>query len=166
MKTSINRRDALLQAALAPWAGLAWPGPHRANRTTPDATPRATPCQGACPTSLQEQFGRITRPFMTITGSLDGDPFGAYDTGVPRAQVCEGLPPGQRGTGWHRAERRAAGLPDRWAMGYAAPRAPGDTRMFDIAIAGSLPKPAWWAETQKLWLQWKASSASPRAELR
>ena len=29
--------------------------------------------------------------------------------------------------------------------------------MFDTAIAGSLPKPAWLAETQKLWPQWQAS---------
>ena len=29
--------------------------------------------------------------------------------------------------------------------------------MFDTAIAGSLPKPAWLAETQKLWPQWMAS---------
>lgn len=29
--------------------------------------------------------------------------------------------------------------------------------MFDTAIAGSLPKPAWLAETEKLWPQWKAS---------
>ncbi len=28
--------------------------------------------------------------------------------------------------------------------------------MFETAIAGSLPKPAWLAETQKLWPQWKA----------
>jgi 5-methyltetrahydropteroyltriglutamate--homocysteine methyltransferase len=28
--------------------------------------------------------------------------------------------------------------------------------MFDTAIAGSLPKPAWLAETHKLWPQWKA----------
>ena len=31
--------------------------------------------------------------------------------------------------------------------------------MFDTAIAGSLPKPAWLAETQKLWPQWKVSGA-------
>ena len=31
--------------------------------------------------------------------------------------------------------------------------------MFDTAIAGSLPKPPWLAETQKLWPQWKASGA-------
>ena len=29
--------------------------------------------------------------------------------------------------------------------------------MFDTASAGSLPKPAWRAETQKLWPQWRAS---------
>ena len=28
--------------------------------------------------------------------------------------------------------------------------------MFTTAIAGSLPKPAWLAETEKLWPQWKA----------
>jgi 5-methyltetrahydropteroyltriglutamate--homocysteine methyltransferase len=31
--------------------------------------------------------------------------------------------------------------------------------MFDTAIAGSLPKPAWLAEPQKLWPQWKAEGA-------
>ena len=28
--------------------------------------------------------------------------------------------------------------------------------MFETTIAGSLPKPFWLAETQKLWPQWKA----------
>ena len=32
--------------------------------------------------------------------------------------------------------------------------------MFDTAIAGSLPKPDWLAETQKLWPQWKAEGAA------
>ncbi len=31
--------------------------------------------------------------------------------------------------------------------------------MFETSIAGSLPKPAWLAETQKLWPQWKTSGA-------
>jgi 5-methyltetrahydropteroyltriglutamate--homocysteine methyltransferase len=31
--------------------------------------------------------------------------------------------------------------------------------MFDTAIAGSLPKPAWLAETEKLWPQWKSTGA-------
>jgi 5-methyltetrahydropteroyltriglutamate--homocysteine methyltransferase len=31
--------------------------------------------------------------------------------------------------------------------------------MFETAIAGSLPKPAWLAETEKLWPEWKSSGA-------
>jgi 5-methyltetrahydropteroyltriglutamate--homocysteine methyltransferase len=31
--------------------------------------------------------------------------------------------------------------------------------MFDTAIAGSLPKPSWLAETEKLWPQWKSTGA-------
>jgi 5-methyltetrahydropteroyltriglutamate--homocysteine methyltransferase len=31
--------------------------------------------------------------------------------------------------------------------------------MFDTAIAGSLPKPAWLAETEKLWPKWKSQGA-------
>jgi 5-methyltetrahydropteroyltriglutamate--homocysteine methyltransferase len=31
--------------------------------------------------------------------------------------------------------------------------------LFETCIAGSLPKPAWLAETEKLWPQWKASGA-------
>jgi 5-methyltetrahydropteroyltriglutamate--homocysteine methyltransferase len=38
--------------------------------------------------------------------------------------------------------------------------------MFDTAIAGSLPKPSWLAETEKLWPQWKAEGAElARAKL-
>jgi len=32
--------------------------------------------------------------------------------------------------------------------------------MFETCIAGSLPKPAWLAETEKLWPQWRASGAA------
>lgn len=32
--------------------------------------------------------------------------------------------------------------------------------MFECSIAGSLPKPAWLAETHKLWPEWKASGAA------
>ncbi len=49
---------------------------------------------------LQESFGAITRPFLAVTGSLDGDPLGSYDTGEPRAAVYDGLPPGQRALLW------------------------------------------------------------------
>ena len=33
--------------------------------------------------------------------------------------------------------------------------------LFSATIAGSLPKPAWLSETQKLWPQWKAGGAEP-----
>ena len=59
-----------------------------------------SPSSSRGPLSVHEQFGRITRPFMAITGSLDGDPFGSYDTGEPRARVYDGLPPGQRALLW------------------------------------------------------------------
>lgn len=51
-------------------------------------------------TSVAQAFGAITLPFLAVTGSLDGDPFGAYDSGEPRARVFEGLPAGQRALLW------------------------------------------------------------------
>src|SRR5690349_8555308 len=35
-----------------------------------------------------------------------------------------------------------------------------DHRMFETAIAGSLPKPAWLAEPEQLWPQWKLTGDS------
>ncbi|MBL8343599.1 MAG: methionine synthase, partial [Rubrivivax sp.] len=32
--------------------------------------------------------------------------------------------------------------------------------MFDTAIAGSLPKPGWLAETGKLWPQWRPAAGA------
>ena len=50
--------------------------------------------------SLQEQFGAIDRPFMAVTGSLDGDPLSSALTGAIRASVFDGLPSGQRALLW------------------------------------------------------------------
>ena len=50
--------------------------------------------------SAQQAFGATLRPFFALTGSLDGDPFGAFATGEPRAGVYDGLPPGQRALLW------------------------------------------------------------------
>jgi len=47
-----------------------------------------------------QSFGAIARPFMAITGSLDGDPFGGFEGGTSRARVFDGLPPGQRALLW------------------------------------------------------------------
>ena len=52
------------------------------------------------PLSPAQSFGAIARPFMAITGSLDGDPFGSFDGGASRARVFDGLPPGQRALLW------------------------------------------------------------------
>lgn len=70
-----------------------------------DARPRAfmafSPSQPrGARTSLSEAFARVSRPFMAITGSEDGDPFGSYETGEPRAEVYQGLPAGQRALLW------------------------------------------------------------------
>lgn len=50
--------------------------------------------------SASSAFADITRPFMGITGSLDGDPFGSFSGGERRAAVYDGLPPGQRALLW------------------------------------------------------------------
>ena len=52
------------------------------------------------PLTPVQSFGAIARPFMAITGSLDGDPFGTFDGGASRARVFDGLPPGQRALLW------------------------------------------------------------------
>lgn len=51
-------------------------------------------------TNLSEQFGAISRPFLAITGSLDGDPLGRTITAERRARVYDGLPQGQRALLW------------------------------------------------------------------
>ncbi len=50
--------------------------------------------------SVGEAFGGVTRPFLVVTGSEDGDPFGSFDGGESRAQVYQGLPPGRRALLW------------------------------------------------------------------
>lgn len=50
--------------------------------------------------SAREQFGSVTRPFMLLTGSLDGDPFGAHTGGEPRWQVFDALPAGAKAGLW------------------------------------------------------------------
>ena len=50
--------------------------------------------------SPQQQFSAVTRPFLAVTGSDDGDPFGSFTSGETRAAVYDGLPPGQRALLW------------------------------------------------------------------
>jgi len=55
---------------------------------------------------LEQQFGGVVRPFLAVTGSLDGDPLGNRrgnergNGGEWRARVYDGLPGGQRGLLW------------------------------------------------------------------
>ncbi len=69
-----------------------------------DPRPRAfmafSPSPGRDGLSAAEAFGSVARPFMVLTGSNDGDPFGAYTDGAPRWQVFEGLPPAARAGLW------------------------------------------------------------------
>ena len=81
-------------------AGQRHPMPGDLSDLRPRAFLALSPSSSRSRLPLQEQFGGITRPFMAVTGSLDGDPFGSYDTGEPRAQVYDGLPPGLRALLW------------------------------------------------------------------
>jgi predicted dienelactone hydrolase len=75
-----------------PAPALVDPRPRAFMAFSPAVTPgRMTP---------QQQFGSVTRPFMLLTGSLDGDPFGAYSTGEPRWQVFDALPAGAKAGLW------------------------------------------------------------------
>jgi predicted dienelactone hydrolase len=69
-----------------------------------DPRPRAfmalSPSPSRTRLTLQQQFGAIQRPCLLVTGSLDGDPFGSYSSGERRAEVYEGLPPGERALLW------------------------------------------------------------------
>lgn len=51
-------------------------------------------------TTAQEQFGTVTRPFLAVTGSDDGEVLGNGATPESRAQVYDGLPPGRRALLW------------------------------------------------------------------
>ena len=49
---------------------------------------------------VSEQFAAVNKPFLAVTGSLDGDPMGGFSSGEPRARVYQGLPAGQRALLW------------------------------------------------------------------
>jgi predicted dienelactone hydrolase len=53
--------------------------------------------RGSVPTGA---FAGVTRPFLAVTGSLDGDPLGGRLSGADRARVYDALPGGQRALLW------------------------------------------------------------------
>lgn len=50
--------------------------------------------------SVSQAFAGVTRPFLGITGSEDGNPLTGSRRGDSRAAVYDGLPPGQRALLW------------------------------------------------------------------
>ncbi len=81
-------------------AGQRFPVPAELADPRPSAFIALSPSTHRSEMPVQAQFGTIRRPFLAITGSLDGDPFGAYQGGDRRAHIFDGLPPGQRALLW------------------------------------------------------------------
>lgn len=132
-----------------------------------DARPRAfiafSPSVGQGPLTPEQQYGGVLRPFMVLTGSLDGDPFGSYATGEPRWQVYDALPPGAKAGLWlDGADHMSFGGQAR-ALREAGPLGARDAR----AVAGEPSHRAliaslttWW------WRSWLIDDAQARAALR
>lgn len=59
-----------------------------------------SPSTGRGRLTVAESFGAVARPFFALTGSHDGDSFGAFAGGAPRASVYDGLPQGRRALLW------------------------------------------------------------------
>lgn len=75
----------------------------------------------------RQAFAGVTRPFLGITGSEDGNPLTGSRRGDARATVYEGLPPGRRALLWLEGADhatfgggRAPGLPARTLQGRSA----------------------------------------------
>ena len=80
-----------------------------------------SPSPGRDALSIEQQFGGVARPFLAVTGSLDGDPLGGRgEAGEWRAKVYDGLPRGQRASLWldgadHMTFAGNARVPSRWS---------------------------------------------------
>jgi predicted dienelactone hydrolase len=98
-----------------------------------------------------QAFGEVTRPFLAITGSSDGDPFGAYGSGERRARIYQGLPAGQRALLW------LDGADHSSFAGNAEQRitAPlGPLRREPVALAREAAHHALVARLSTLWWRW------------
>lgn len=73
-------------------AGQTFPVPARLADERVRAFVALSPSPGRGGMSLAQSFGAITRPFLAVTGSLDGDPLGRGMEGGKRASVFDGLP--------------------------------------------------------------------------
>jgi predicted dienelactone hydrolase len=81
-------------------AGQRFPLPGDFADPRPAAFIAFSPSLGGPWLTPQEQFATVTRPLLALTGSQDGDPFGAYADGAPREAVYDALPRGRRARLW------------------------------------------------------------------
>ena len=132
-----------------------------------DLRPRAfiafSPSVGLGGLTPAEQYGGVHRPFMLLTGSLDGDPFGSYTTGERRWQVYDALPPGAKAGLWlDGADHMSFGGQTR-AWRELGPLGPRDER----ALAAEPAHRALIAMLTTLWWRtWLLDDAAARATLR
>lgn len=150
----LDRVDALRQQREGPWsrcvgqpvglaghsfgavttlavAGQRYPVPASLADARPAAFVALSPAAANERMPLADAYGAIRRPLLLATGSHDGDPFGSFDGGEPRARLYEGLPAGQRALLWldgadhmsfsgnSRAMRERSGLLRRHEMAVA-----------------------------------------------
>jgi dienelactone hydrolase len=132
-----------------------------------DPRPRAfiafSPAVGPGRLSPAEQYGGVQRPFMVLTGSLDGDPFGSYATGEPRWRVYDALPPGAKAGLWlDGADHMSFGGQGR-LLRELGPLGTRDAR----AVAAEPAHRALIAQvTSRWWRTWLMDDADARAALR
>lgn len=132
-----------------------------------DARPRAfiafSPSVGQGPLTPAQQYGGVQRPFMVLTGSLDGDPFGSYANGEPRWQVYDGLPPGAKAGLWLDGADHMSFGGQRRALREMGPLGARDARAVDAEPAHR----ALIAQVTSLWWRtWLMDDADARAALR
>ncbi len=81
-------------------AGQRFPVPGDLSDPRPAAFIAFSPSLGGPYFTPEQQFAAVRRPLLMLTGSQDGDPFGAFADGTRRAAVFDALPAGSRALLW------------------------------------------------------------------
>jgi predicted dienelactone hydrolase len=132
-----------------------------------DPRPRAfiafSPAVGQGPLTPAEQYGGVRRPFMVLTGSLDGDPFGSHASGEPRWRVYDALPQGAKAGLWLDGADHMSFSGHSHALHELGPLGARDAR----AAAAEPTHRALIAQLTSLWWRtWLMDDADARAALR